>query len=156
MPLSGGGDRALLRPLKQTVDRIGNHKGISEDLNVDSPQPGFQYRQVSTAGGGKYVRRRERQGYRVVTADSPEMQLAKGDLNTGENLDSVHTSKDVILMRIPVEKHQELRDEKRRLTELAMTGAETAFTDRGEAVKDQLGTAAPAEPLYYGDSRHDT
>ena len=152
MPLSGGGDRSLLRPVEHTQGELGNHKGPNGHLNVRNPQPGFNYHWIVRRRNR--VARRAAQGYEMVTADHPEE--FGDDLNPDiqRSIDSVKESQDVVLMRIPVEKKLEINREKRRQANLALKGAEEDYLDRGERASDRLGDVAPSDSLYYKRSSH--
>jgi hypothetical protein len=153
MPLSGGGDRELLRPVRHVKGQIGNHRGPSGHLNVRNPQPGFDYHWVIRRRNR--VARRAILGYEMVTKEHPEEWGDDLDPNIQRGLDSIKEAQDVVLMRIPVEKKLDIRREKQRQAKLALKGAEEDYLDRGERTRGMLGSAAPADSLYYKRSSHD-
>ena len=151
MALSGGGDLKDLRPIQHRKNILGNHKQSSSHLNVENPQPGFSYRYE--VAKRNHVRRREHQGYRVVTGEDGERWGDMMDADRGRPLDSAMQSADVVLMKIPHRLLAEQRREKQRQAELALKGAETDYLDRGERTRERLPGNQP-DSLYYRRGDH--
>ena len=153
MPLSGGGDRSLLRSVQHKPGTIGNHRGASAHLNVHNAQPGFTYHWIVRRRNR--ISRRSAMGYELVTADDPEEFGDDLDPDIQRSLDSSLEAQDVVLMRIPVKKKLERDRENRRAALRALKGAEADYLDRGERARDMLGNLAPSDSLYYKRSSHE-
>ncbi len=148
MALSGGGDRRLLRPVEHNEGVRGSHRGDSEALNVKNAQPGFHYRYDPE----RRLRKRINEGYEIVT-DGPESWGADLPAGVAKQLDNIRAFKDVILLRIPIEKYREKRKKLREKATLAREGVEASYLDKGEAIRDQVGAT---EDVYYRRGNHRT
>ena len=108
MPINAGGDRKDLRPLDQSGQTLGTHRGNYEALNVRNPQPGYRYCWARSKQGSLY--KKLNQGWEFVRAQDPEhlgisTEGLPVDIQT--SLDSLKPFGDVVLMRQSEEKYAE-------------------------------------------------
>ena len=157
MPISGGGDRKDLRPLDQSGQTMGTHRGNYEALNVRNVQPGFRYCWARKKQGAMY--KKLNQGWEFVRKDDPEnLGIEAEGLPVGiqEGLDSLQPFGDVVLMRQSGEKYAEQLKLQQELAKAAREGAESQFLAKGEIRAGEAGVAAGDAPLHFARKQHGT
>jgi hypothetical protein len=157
MPVSGGGDRKDLRPLDQSGQTIGSHRGVYEALNIRNPQPGFRYLWASRKQGSLY--KKLNQGCRFVKQGDPEAgNFDFEGLPEGlrEGLDSLQPFGDVVLMKQSEKDFQKQVSLRNELARAAREGAEAQFMAKGEDRASEVGGADEGRPLYYARKHHNT
>ena len=155
MPINAGGDRKDLRPLDQSGQTLGTHRGNYEALNVRDPQPGYRYCWARSKQGSLY--KKLNQGWEFVRAQDPEhlgisTEGLPVDIQT--SLDSLKPFGDVVLMRQSEEKYAEQQKLSQALAKAAREGAESQFMAKGEDRASEVGSASGSEPLYFARKQH--
>ena len=137
------------------LDVYGNHQEPHSALNVRNPDPGHVYYWARRHPG--QVNRLVNLGYIVVDPQQGHTEKFGAELPPGAAaaLGGYTPYKDVILMKIPVEKYAELKERQRANAEAALHSSDSAYLSRGLDVAEQLRTANPRGlPVYYAEPSH--
>ena len=158
MPVSGGGDRRDLQPVKQGGNSIGSHRRQYEALNIEHPQPGFTYKWERNKDGP--IRRAMALGWRFVKKDDLEMASyddSELPLQFQHSNDSIRPLGDVVLMRQPVAKWAEQQEWLLERNRAARGEADASFKDLGERRAAEAGSAAELRgSLFFQKQGHGT
>jgi hypothetical protein len=155
MPVNGGGDRKDLRPLDQSGQVIGSHRGVYEALNVRNPQPGYRYLWANRKEG--FIYKKLAQGCKFVRSGDPEalgFQIEDLPEEFQQGLDSLKPFGDVVLMRQSEEDYQKQVSLQQELAKAAREGAEAKFLMKGEDRASEVGGADQGRPLYFARKHH--
>jgi len=137
------------------LDVYGNHPEPHSALNVRNPEPGYVYYWARRHPG--QVNRLVNLGYLVVDAQQGHTEKFGADLAPGAAaaLGTYVPYKDVILMKIPVEKYAELKERQRADADAALHASDSAYLSRGLNIAEQLQSTNPRGlPVYYADPSH--
>lgn len=152
MALSGGADRALLRPIQHDETLRGCHVGSSAALNVRHPQAGCAYYYESSKPGRLLSQLNA--GWEIVRSTDPEEWGADLPPDVQREIDTVKAFKDVVLLRCPVEKYREIKEKKAEYNRAVQGSAESDYLSKGERMRARFGNAAPDGDLYFKRSYH--
>ncbi len=157
MALSGGGNRSELRPMDPQGTTLGSHKGAYEALNVRNAKPGFNYVFAKLSASAILVK--QNQGWQLVKENDPEEWGVPRDMFPDKiqgSLDSLKAFGDVVLMRIPNERYQEIQDEHNARSVAALGGTESEFLGKGDELGEEVGSSTQGRPLHYMQGQHGT
>lgn len=136
-------------------ESLGNHKGDFEALNIKNPQPGMHYFWAKKTASS--VRRFMRYGFEVVQAEDPEEFGARLPEKVGALLDGATAYSDVVLMRIPLERYRQFRNQRKQLVEAKREASTQAYLAAGKERERELGHRAPRRgPTYHKLVSHET
>lgn len=136
---------------------LGTYRGGFEGLNVQHPQPGYQYQWVNLKNASE-ISRRNMQGFVFVREGDPEMDgYTNYTVQHGTPQASMLMFGNLALARIPIERHRQLREQRQQLSRARITGPTQDFEDRGAEMYAELrgrGKASAAGHAYYKRSDH--
>jgi hypothetical protein len=160
--MRGGDDNSILRPLVLEEDgrvhlqdddhKVGNHKGTSEYLNVENPEPGYFYRHEARKRAKILARARE--GWTVCDDEGTERlgEVANPNL-AAAGLDGTIGGADTVLMKIRHEDYQKVVE---RQAEAAARPLDAQGSGESWLSRDHLtGTKdADGKVIYHRRSTH--
>ncbi len=155
MTMQRGAPLSWTKPVEPgNRERLGNHRGPNEALNVIGAVPGFHY--YYEARKGSNVLRRVSQGYEVVTAEMPERFGAHLPDPVSKQLDGITAFSDVILMRIPIEKYKKIRAAQDQEARERFEASTSTYLDQGQDQTARLGHRAPkgGNDVYFKRPDH--
>jgi hypothetical protein len=161
-----GADLSWFRPVEARNEdpygrrqTLGTYRKGSEGLNVKNPQPGFQYQWVNLYNDNEVSRRLDVQGFQLVRLTDPEgLGHTNWSAQKGTPQESlIMFGRRLALARIPIERHRQLREERRELYRQRINGPTSDFDERGAQMYAELrglGRASAAGHAYYQRSDH--
>ncbi len=136
---------------------LGTYRKGCEGLNVQRPQAGYQYQWVNLRNPSE-VSRRQMQGFQFVRTGDPEMEgYVNYTVAKGTPQESMLMFGNLALCRIPIERHRQIREDRRSLYRERIGGPTQDFTERGASMYSELkqrGIASAAGSAYYQRSNH--
>jgi len=161
--IGAGADREWLIPLDTEGNRpsehyniegnvVGCHIGPYAGLNVNNPQPGFEYQwEVNPHKGGSFnpaaSHRIHQLGGQIVKTDDPEFavyQLMEGGSNQPAPLDTNTVFNELVLVRIPAENLRRSREELSALNQRRLRrGPEEAFVNHTVGAEASYSSRGP-------------
>src|SRR5271166_4956191 len=146
--VGGGHDRSWYRPLNpegqadHDPTTIGSFTGAFEALNIRHAQPGRQYYYERKNANALQAARNN--GWRRVRPEDPErMGSVEDDMDRGSPMDSgVGTAfDDIVMMKIPIEKHRALKPQEEAENRARLEGATQSYLGSTEAaaLEDRYG-----------------
>jgi hypothetical protein len=139
------------RDLDIPEESLGCHVGPYAGLNIVNPQPNFEYSWANN--DPRDVLRVRARGGQVVQGDDPEYAAYRVlEDSTNSPIDSANLYQDCILIRTPIEKVRERRDEESNRAEVSARGSVDDFTDRASALEADYGKHRG--PTRFSRSEH--
>lgn len=127
------------------------HISREGDIPVSNMQPGYTYCWVNHGFNGQFVRRKQTQGWQLVTGNMPEAQ-ENAEARDASGVVGPRRVVDVVLMRITYERYMDLtkrRQQKQRAMELGVTAPlrdiAASASRQGLGVKIHAGEAHPRD-----------
>lgn len=167
MSIRAGMDRTRYTQLRHPADReenvVGTYPSGFEHLNIRNPQPGYRYFWEGVLGSNGQPSRSKLThalslGGQVVRAEDPERrggeELDYGGLDFGTTLES----KELVLMRIPLEKQRVLDQRHEELSrsryDSARSGSDYLERDKITGSASAPGTSKTGRPIYFARDEH--
>ncbi len=123
-------------------ETLGCHVGPYAGLNVINPQPNFEYSWANN--DPRDIIRVRAKGGQVVQGDDPEYGAYRAlDDSVNSSVDSANLYQDCILIRTPIEKVRERRNEEKRKADISARGSVDDFVDRASALEDTYKHRGP-------------
>ena len=142
----GGHDRGWYESLNEEGSRemdlgqrtLGCHTGPYSGLNIVNPQPNFEYSWANN--DPRDILKARAQGGQIVQGEDAEFAAYRA-LQDGNNsqLDSANLYNDCILIRTPIEKVRERREQERLKSEASARGSVDDFVNRASDVETAAG-----------------
>ena len=154
MPLTQGDDLNWYEEYTPDDHTIGHFRGDLESLNIENAQSGFHYYYCSSNENDlvRFINK----GWTPVGPDDPESYGAKRlkRWNIPTSLGTERAYKDVVLMKIPIERYAELRAQDAAYRKELLSGVVTNFEERGEQRARELHRPPSGRSLYYARAEH--
>lgn len=134
---------------------LGSYREACQSFNVHNPQPGWHYTWGLLSNRDNMERRRM-QGFEIVQHNDPEAagwhdyQAA----HRGTSQGSAFTNGSLVLMRCPIDRIRQLREQRREQIRERIMGPTRAFEADGRAMHEALGSIKPGYASKYGSAYH--